>query len=152
MHVQLIFLTYMSLLGHNPFISQGRPVVGPRFERMETRWLGRESPCIIIYGIKSREITLLECKEVWGKPGHSSSDNMMAGGPFKNKYKNTTMYKTDSQQGSAVCIVKRTLLNILWQSIYDRNLKKNEYIYTFYWFTLLYTQNQHNIVNRLYSN
>ena len=77
----------MSLLGHSPFISQGRPVVGAIFERMETQWLDRESPCIIIYGIKSREITLLECKEVWGEPGHSSPDNMMPGGQFKTSIK-----------------------------------------------------------------
>ena len=37
-----------------------------------------------------------------GEPCHSSPGNMMLGGQFKNKCKNTTIYKIDNQQGPTV--------------------------------------------------
>ena len=39
------------------------------------------------------------------------------------------------------CIAQRTLLNILFKTIWEKNLKKHEYVYMYSWITLLYTQN-----------
>ena len=38
------------------------------------------------------------------------------------------------------------------QPTQDKNLKKNSYMYMYNWITLLYTWNQHNIVDQQYSN
>ena len=50
------------------------------------------------------------------------------------------------------CTAQEILLNILWQPNWEKNLKKNRYVYMYNWITLLYTWNERNIVNQLYSN
>ena len=44
----------------------------------------------------------------------------------------------------------KPLPNILWWSIWEKNLKKNGYMYMYNWITLLYIWNSHNIVNQLW--
>ena len=46
------------------------------------------------------------------------------------------------------CIEQGILPNVLWQSLWGNNLKKNQYLYSFNWITLLYGRNCHNIVNQ----
>ena len=48
------------------------------------------------------------------------------------------------------CIAQRTLPNILWWSMWKKNLKENGCMYLYNWTTLVYSRNDHNIVNRLY--
>ena len=36
-------------------------------------------------------------------------------------------------------IAQEILRNILWKPIWEKNLKKNEYMYIYNWITLLYT-------------
>ena len=50
----------------------------------------------------------------------------------------------------ACCIAQGTLPNILWQPIWEKNLKGNGYVYMYDWIPLLYSRNYHNIVNQLY--
>ena len=47
------------------------------------------------------------------------------------------------------CIAQGTLPNILWLSIWDKNLKKNGCVYLY---NLLYSRNNHNIVIQLFFN
>ena len=50
------------------------------------------------------------------------------------------------------CIVQGTLPNVLWWSMWGKNLKKNGCMYVYNWITLFYIRNYHNIVNQLYFN
>ena len=45
-------------------------------------------------------------------------------------------------------ITQRTLPNILW-NMWEKNLKENECVYVYNWITLLYSRNDHKIVNQL---
>ena len=48
-------------------------------------------------------------------------------------------------------IAQRTLLNVMWQPGWERNLQENGCIYMYGWIPSLLTWNHHNIVNWLYS-
>ena len=50
------------------------------------------------------------------------------------------------------CIAQGTLLNILWQSTWKKNLKENGGVYMDHWITFLYRRSYHNLVNQLYFN
>jgi len=50
------------------------------------------------------------------------------------------------------CRAQRTLPNILWSSVWEKNVKENGCVYMYNWITLLYSRNYHNIVNQLYCN
>ena len=49
-------------------------------------------------------------------------------------------------------IAQVTLLSALWWPKWNKNPKKRGYVYTYGWFTLLYSRNQHNTVKQLYTN
>ena len=50
------------------------------------------------------------------------------------------------------CIAQGALPNLLWLSMWEKNLKETWSVYMFNWITLLYIRNDHNIVNQLYFN
>ena len=50
------------------------------------------------------------------------------------------------------CIARETLLNVMWQSGWEGGLGENGYMYMYGWAPLLFTWNDHNIVNWLYPN
>ena len=49
-------------------------------------------------------------------------------------------------------IAQGTLLSALWWPKWEGNPKRRGYMYTYSWFTSLYSRNQHNIVKQLYTN
>ena len=50
------------------------------------------------------------------------------------------------------CTAQGTLLSALWWPKWEGNPEKRGYMYTYSWFTLLYSINYHNIVKQLYAN
>ena len=49
-------------------------------------------------------------------------------------------------------IAQRTLLNTLWWSMWEKNMKENGCVYMYNWIALLYSKNYHKLVNQLYFN
>ena len=49
-------------------------------------------------------------------------------------------------------IAHGTLLNFMWQPIWEGSYGENKYMYMYGWTPLLFTWNYHNIVNQLYPN
>ena len=47
---------------------------------------------------------------------------------------------------------QRTVPNIQWQSMWEKNLKENVCMYMHNWITLLYSRNYYDLVNQLYVN
>ena len=50
------------------------------------------------------------------------------------------------------CIAQRPLPNILWYSIWEKNLRENGCVDTYDWITRLYSRNDYNLVNQQYFN
>ena len=48
-----------------------------------------------------------------------------------------------------LCRAPGTLANILWSSVWENNLKENRCLCIYNWITLLYSRNDHNLVNQL---
>ena len=63
-----------------------------------------------------------------------------------------TLWYMDDWVNGICCMAQRTLSNILWLSIWEKNLKENGCVYMYNWITLLYSRNYHNTVNQLYVN
>ena len=62
-----------------------------------------------------------------------------------------TLWYVEWMVNGTCSIARGTLLNILWQAIWEKNLKNNGCVYMFNWFNLLYGRNYH-IINQLYFN
>ena len=50
------------------------------------------------------------------------------------------------------CIAQGTLPNILWQSMWEKNLKNNGCVFMYNWITLLYSRNYRKLINQLHFN
>ena len=49
------------------------------------------------------------------------------------------------QQGPTVNIAQGTIVNILWQTIMEKNVKKEEGAYMYSWITLLYSSDKQQL-------
>ena len=58
----------------------------------------------------------------------------------------------DNQPWATVFFAHGTLLSVMWQPGWEGSLGENGYMYIIAWVPLLFTWNDHNIVNRLYTN
>ena len=56
------------------------------------------------------------------------------------------------QQGHTCCIAKGILPNVLWWFMWEKNLRKNGYVYMYNWITVLYSRNYKDTVSQLHFN
>ena len=108
-----------------------------------------------------------KCYWSWGKRPLSYSGGALSPkspaimwkiGNIPNAINNLVRYTSSIESATWIgqrgpgCIAQGTLSNILWGSIWEKNLKGNGCVYMRSWITLLYSRNYYNLINQLYFN